>query len=227
MALSFTNLTVNGSTSNTNSFNTASISPTANRLVLVTVTNAFTSNTPTVTGASMTWELAGTYLRSTNDFRISVFRAMSSSPGSGALTISFSSNQTRTTWSVNQSGADIALGANGANAIVQSVGGETAASNSGLTLNLAAFSNVANGAFGAVREGGNAGITPGSGFTELSENTSTPDAVQTQYKATNDTSVDWSWSGVGDRSIGIAFEITTITPPSGGGIMFFDGLALA
>src|SRR3990172_1754051 len=84
----------------TTEYTTASISPSANRLILVMVhsrDNSAPHSVPTVSGLSLTWNQVVTKTQTdgggTVGNTVTVFRALSSSPGSGALTISFASTQ--------------------------------------------------------------------------------------------------------------------------------------
>lgn len=213
MAISMTSLTSGGSASSANSYATASISPSASKIILLGVANprgAGSPNIPTVTGASMTWTQVATYLDSSASLRrITLFRSVNASPGSGALTIDFAGqSQDACMWSVTEvTGADTG-GTNGSNAIVQTATGEANGTVTGVTATLGAFSNASNATFGIVRHNSNGlAITEGSGFTELSEVAITNNRYQTQYKATNDTTVDWSWSSTSLNATAIAAEI--------------------
>lgn len=196
---------------------TDSITPVANRLYLLTVvsrTNITADpNQPTVTGAGLTWVAIGSVIFDTTSSsrrRVTLFRAMGSSPTTEALTIDFGGQtQGSFTWSVDEATGMDTSGTNGSGAIVQSAT-NTLAPNTGtaLEVTLAAFSDVNNATFGAFGFGGNTGRTGGTGFTELANRENAGNAttgVLTEYKAGNDTTVDVSCtnSDVG----GIAIEI--------------------
>lgn len=207
-------LTTSSSITDATSYATASISPTANRLVLLAVANAVTSgtpNAPTATGASMTWTQVTTV--TTTQTRLTLFRALSSSPGSGAITIDFAGQtQTSCQWQISQFSGVITSGTNGADAIVQS------ATNNGTgtsgTTTLAAFGSTFNGCYGAFRISANETVTVGSGFTELNQvGTTEGNRLQTEWKNSNDTSVDASWTSNVTYRI-LAVEIKA-TPPTG------------
>ena len=80
-------------------YTTASIAPAPNALVTVAVlghNSTSATASPTVTGAGMTWALVGTVTfdaGSTPHKRLTIYRALSSSPGSGPLTITWSASQ--------------------------------------------------------------------------------------------------------------------------------------
>ena len=211
MAVLVNHLLINGLQSVASSYTTASISPTANRLVVLTVFNEKTNPTtvPTVTGAGMTWtNFFSRESASKNTKRVTMFRALSTSPGSGALTIDFGgTNQAVCGWNITEFDGIDTSGSNGANAIVQSVGNDNnTAGNTGLTVTLAAFSSSSNATHGVVAWGSGTAITQGSGFTELGEVQAGPE-YQSQWRNDNDTTVDWTWASNTDSSIGAAIEI--------------------
>ena len=166
------NLINDGSTVDANSFATASVAPPADHLILMTVANTHgtAATLPTVTGASMTWDQVDTVTNAAGLNRVTLFRAMAASPGSGVLTIDFGGvTQTACSWNVTWV-AGAQTGANGANAIVQSVD-NTAASATSLTVTLAAFGSSNNVAYGAIMHAANELSTTGSGLNFVGERT--------------------------------------------------------
>ena len=123
-----TNLTSFQDSTDATSYATASITPTANYLVLASVTSSKsgTPDTPTLSGNSLTWvqynQIA--YDTSGTQRTTTFFRAMGASPSAGALTADFGgATQTACVIVVDQfSGVDTS-GTNGSGAIVQSVTG--------------------------------------------------------------------------------------------------------
>lgn len=214
MAITASNLINNILNSAATSYNTASISPVANRLTLVTVGSQFagTSNVPTVTGASGTWVNIISAADATNNRRMSIFRDLSASPGSGALTIDFAGqSQANCEWSVEQlDGIDLS-GTHGSGAIVQSAsntltnGGAT----TGITVSLSALGSANNATYGGVRANGASAIVAGTGFTELSTNATV--RMETEWKI-NDNSVLWTWASQLVISIAVAIEIKAAVP---------------
>jgi len=215
MTIAASNLTNAGAlNSSATSYVTASISPAANALVIISISSqaAATANTPTVTGASGTWVLIGTRIDASNTRRVTMLRDQSASPGSGALTIDFAGQtQTNCVWSVDSFTGTIVDTANhGAAAIVQNVGNSTTSgATTSFLITLAAFKSSANMAYGQVRNNTAGAITVGSGFTELSQCTGI--RVDTEYKL-NDNTVDWSWSSQTVISVGLAIEIKDNVP---------------
>jgi hypothetical protein len=140
-------------------YTTASISPAPNALITLAVLGhrAYGANpSPVVTGGGMTaWEEVAT---TTFDplsgplKRVTIYRAMSVSPGSGPITISFENSVSNAQWIVSQwQGVDL-TGENGSGAIVQT-GSARADAVNGLTVTLASFENANNVAYGAAKAG--------------------------------------------------------------------------
>jgi hypothetical protein len=197
-------LTSGNGTDNVKVFTTASISPAANALVTVAVLghrSSAASAAPTLTGGGMgSWTQVATVTFDTVTGplkRLVVYRAMSASPGSGPITISWPGTVSNSQWIVSQwTGVD-ASGANGAGAIVQSIGvsGDRV---SGLTATLAPLGAPHHVAYGVVGVNGNGlVVSPGAGFTEIAEQSSGEAAravLQTEW-TTGDNTVDASGPG--------------------------------
>lgn len=218
MAITSASLTQFSDAANGTSYATSSISPSADKLILVNVAAAAENSggnvIPTLSGNGLTWvQIAtttseGTYLRNT------LFRAMGASPSSGALTADFGvDNQSGCMIDVHEfSGIDTS-GANGSGAIVQSVTNTNGAASS-LTVTLAAFGDAGNATYGCfhrARDGTQEGQTEGSGFTELTDQWLNWVATFNQgqhviFRDDNDTTVDSSTSTSYTIS-GIAVEI--------------------
>lgn len=189
-------LLTNGTNSSGTSYNTASISPSANKLILVMVhsrDNSSPHSVPTLSGLSITWTQVVTKTQTggggTVGNTVTVFRGVTSdSPGSGALTIDFATSQARIGWIVSEfSNTDI--GNAGANAIVQTAtsGSETGSGSVGP--NLSAFSSLNNATFAAfIMNGTNPSWTPEAGYTEIVDQTSySYNRGMTMWRNDNDT----------------------------------------
>ncbi len=206
------------------SYTTASIAPTANNLVLAVIASYgdFGITSPVVdalTGVSMTWTQVGTL--QTNDSsvyldQLTIFRALSASPGSGALTIDFGTDAPEiVAWSVVQfSGIDTS-GTNGANAIRQSkfaTVNPTSTNAQSLAFDTATV--AANGTFGAiVNSSGSRTIAPGASFTELSDVTTTVGGnmdLETEFANTGIDTLNWTLQASGDVAV---FGIVEISLP--------------
>jgi hypothetical protein len=174
------------------SFDTSSVSPTANALVLVTVWSYPQSGSDppsSVSGAGLTF----TQIDSTraNTLVMSVWRALGASPSSGAITVAFAGSQYVCLVSVDEFTGVVTTGTNGADAVVQTAGNAT-----GATVNLSAFASANNAAFGAVGYYTDGYSDAGSGFTPLGgiQDASPSYGIRTEWKV-NDTSVDVADNG--------------------------------
>ena len=202
-------LTSGGNGVNQAVYTTASIAPAANALVTVAVLgrNGSGAATPTIAGGGMsTWtQVASVDFNTTTTplSRLTVFRAMSASPGSGPVTITYSGSQSNAQWVVTQwTGVD-QTGSNGSGAIGQT---GTAQGNAVTTLNvpLAAFANTNNVGFGLAGAAGT--VTPGSGFTELGEGTSGESMVVEGEWGVNKNAIAASWASSNAGLLGIEIK---------------------
>lgn len=189
---------------------TASISPSADRLILAHIGQRFvtgTPTTPTLTGNGLTWVQVATANSSEN--RSTLFRAMGSSPSSGAVTIANVDSQDldEVGWSIVEFASADRGGAEGSTAIFQ-VGSTGDVTGTSLTITLSAFADAANATFGGTWNpmGSGESITEGSGFTEVGEAQTGDGSIQSQFRSDNDTTVDWTYSTGGSGSA-IAVEI--------------------
>lgn len=220
MAVTESPLTSGSSTTNASSYNTASITPSANVLILVAVLSAINvlPNAPTLSGNSLTYVQIATVTFNTIATplsRLTLFRAMGASPSTGPITIDFGGQtQGSCLWSVAEFAGVNTGGTNGSAAIVQSATNQVNASASALTVTLGAFSSVDNATYGAFGSDVVGSFTPGTDFSEIHDvNIATPSGTLfTEWKATNDTSVDATPNTTADMG-GIAVEIAA----AGGG----------
>lgn len=209
-----TNLTSGGGAVTTSAV-TASVTPTANALILLSVSarngNSIDPTTPTVSGNGLTWVLVNSITSdntSTSRRMNFLFRAMGSAPTSGAITITFGETETDASWSVDQFTNVVQTGTNGSGAVIQNVAANdlTGAATS-LTVTLAAFAASTNATFGFFGTDGAAGATAGTGLTALGHgNSGTNVTTDTEFKSSSTTSVAMSFgvvAGIG----GIAVEI--------------------
>lgn len=210
MAIAATNLATATNAADQSSYATASITPTANRLVLALVnhrTSTGSPNTPTASGNSLTWVNIGTTNYNGSNRRLTLFRALGSAPSAGSITFDFASQtQTSAGWSVVEfSGVDTS-GTNGSGAVVQTVADEIIG-NTALTVTLAAFASANNATYGGFASGDGAlTATAGSGFTIVAQTNGGDISTASEFKSTNDTGVDITWSASNDIG-GIAVEI--------------------
>lgn len=224
MAISGSNLAKEYFATDATSFTTtASITPSANALVLCYIDSTegvAPSTTPTVSGNGLTWVLVNNRIQGGgHDF---VFRAMGASPSSGQVTVDFgATTKTSCTVIVDQfTGVDTS-GTNGSGAVVQSAV-NSAATGTSLTVTLAAFGDSTNNvAYGGHAHAANEAVNVGTGFTELGEATgASPNrGTQTEWKIGEDTSVDASWTSSA-ANLGIALEIKAASAAVGGGVYY-------
>lgn len=201
----------------------ASVSPTASRLILAVVHNtAFNTNQAeppdTVSGAGLTFVL----VRSKADALvtgcgISLWRALSASPSTGAITATWTHSMYHAEISVFEIAGMDTSGSDGSGAIVQSADSQDvtgSATSSAVTLS--AFGDSGNGAvFGSGRVNAGAGIatcTPDTGWTEVHDFGTTygggggASTLETQFRASNDTSATGTFSVAG-YIVSLAAEI--------------------
>jgi hypothetical protein len=220
-AIAITTLTASGSQTGATSYTTASVSPTANTLILLSVASrtGITADPtqPTATGNGLTWVVVSTTVfdnTSSSRQRHTVFRAMGASPSTGTIVIDEAGqSQTSMTWAVEQVTGIDTSGTNGSGAIVQAVANQdTTETGTTLTVTLAAFSSASNATFGSFGYNNPAqAATHGSGFTTVDDVCSTTCAtadsrVTTEWTSANDTTVDMSYAAAGAIG-GIALEL--------------------
>lgn len=172
----------------------------ANNLVLMNVVNT-SNDIPTIEGASVTWIQINT-VNIINTFRITTFRGLINSIQGGRLTISFGGNsQSNVLWAVDEcSGIDF-TGDNGSGAIAQSVINHN--NTDAFSVNLTALGSDKNVNYGATASSSNS-VVIGDGYSQLSNDNDAINnlTLQTQYKLSSDTNVNWTgitanWAGIG------------------------------
>lgn len=195
MAVAATGLTTSFSDTDATSYNTASITPTGNRLVLAWVGNQVgsgTPNIPTLSGNGLTWVLVASTVTSLN--RFSLYRAMGSSPSTGAITIDFNSQtQLECLWSVIEYSGVNTSGTNGSGAVANKA---LVANATDPVVTLTPFSDADDATAGGCYDFlFGVAIAAGSGFTETGGAESANGAIISQFLASNDTTVDFNTFG--------------------------------
>lgn len=220
MAITNTALTAFATDTDATSFVTASITPTTNRLALAWVLNDIiggTPNVPTLTGCNLTWVLVdGFTLAVDGTIRLNLFRALSATPTTGAVTIDCGGQSTDLCIALISEFDGITTGGtNGSAAIVQVAHAEGTGTTALVTL--AAFASALNGTAAGMFAGGTATVAPGSGFTEIHEATTTVTARigQSEWRADNDTTADMTWTGSTPWGI-IGVELAAASSVAGG-----------
>lgn len=220
--MTITNLTSGTDTDGNSTATTASISPSSNKPLLLSVASrtgiTADPNQPTITGNGLTWVAIGTTVydnTSSSRRRITLFRALGASPSSGAISIDFGGqNQTAVCWSVEEISGSDTSGTNGSGAITQSaVNQDTSGTASSLTVTLSSFSSGNNATYGCFGNAQTGVWNAGSGFTVLSNNqvADASLALISEYKLTNDTTVDASLASGSGELGGIAIEIAAFS----------------
>lgn len=134
-----------------------------------------------------------------------VFRAIGTvTPG----TLSLTAGQTvdSMSWSlIELDGVDTG-GTNGANAIVQAVSDSFASSGTSTSVTLAGFASADNAAFGIFGTGNYNSFTPGSGLTELSDDSYEYSAMSVVFKSTSQTTLSVTHSAA-DQRAGLCLEL--------------------
>jgi hypothetical protein len=223
-------------TSAGNPYVTASISPGANKLILfaILVNRGTASDTASVTltptGNSLTYTLIDQQnfsLAGNPGDKLALFRAMGSSPTSGAISIEWSPGHfmSGAAWAVVECSGVNTSGTHGSGAVVQSDKDEQNPG-TGLTLSLAAFEKASNATFATFANdsttAATVAMTPEGGWTELAEQNCTCGASQNysinaQWIASNDTTPSATWSSV--DAAGIAIEIKAVPTARAGAMV--------
>ena len=205
------NLTSGSSTTDASSYTTASITPSANQLILVAVTirndTSAAAPTPTISGNGLTWVAIDNQTMGARQ-KLTLFRSMGASPSAGVITIDTGGDtQDMASWTVDQFDGVDTSGTNGSGAIVQSAKNSATGATS-LTVALVAFGSANNATYGTFAHVvSNEAITQGTGFTELADSfAAAVYGTESEWRNDNDTSVDASWVTSGNAA-GIAVEI--------------------
>jgi hypothetical protein len=198
MAITATNLTNGGSGTDAQSYDTASITPGSNKLILAAVVvknyNAGSAGTVSLTGNGLTWvEIANTTFTTvaSSKCRLTLLRALGASPSAGAVTISVSgSGNSSCAWAVDEFDGVDTSGTNGSGAIVQSTSDSTDnAVGDSLSLTLSALGDATNNAtYCCVSNDNGRSVTPGTDYTELADQT-TGQPIETQWKLPGTTTI--------------------------------------
>ena len=215
--ITHTLLTSGGNIVNQKIYATAAISPGPNTLVTIAVLNqrSYGAISATISGGGMpAWEQVASVDFDTLGFplrRMTIFRAMSASPGSGPITITFGGNVSNCQWIVSQWDGVETGGVNGAGAIVQT-GSNRADEVNGLAVTLGTFGNANNVAYGVFGVNKNVpAITPGAGFTKIDEQPSgenTPGDLLAEWMANNNV-ITATWTNLRGGALGVEIRAKT------------------
>lgn len=229
IAIGVTALTSSTAAASAQSWSTASITPTGNRLVLLAVdwaasTAVVASPIASVTGNGLTWELVlgqnyGAATGTTNARRrMEVWRALGPAPTAGAITITHAAAQPAINrcWSVFEMNSTDLSGSNGSGAIRQTASNRSTAATT-LTATLGAFGNAKNATVGF--GGGQFVMTVGTGFTSIAiqrVSTSPTVSLLTEWFLGIDTTVNCNQGSSGQLGvIGIEIKYRFVEPLTG------------
>ena len=183
---------------------TLELTPTVNRLYLLTVTLPTNKTVTGVTGGGgLTWVKVTEKTQGTSQY-VTVFRALETSGlTSGTVTVTLSGSiSARAYVTIDEFDGVDTSGTSGSGAIVQS-NTNGASSASSLTVSLSAFAASGNVSFGAFGIGNGAtSLSVGSGFTSLTQQYGSGYGILTEYQAAdsdpkaNSTS-SAPWAGIG------------------------------
>lgn len=200
---------------------TASVTPTANHVVLVAMatvsaTAGLAAAPVSGSGAGITFAQRAGFSPDGSSVYFSLWYGVTASPTTGALTFNFTTNESPVCYAVIQLGGEKATGTNGVDVFGANAAGtnQGSASTTG-TATIGTFGSTNNGAFSAwVSLIGGTTIptaTPDTGWTELSDQGGTvggiSSALEIQIRATNDTSAAAGFSASVGVWGGIACEL--------------------
>lgn len=208
MAISVTNKTSGTASSATNP-TTASITPSADALILICLNLYIAGGSITapssITGNGITYALVNNSSdqdSSADENKQYLYRGMSSSPSAGIITINGYWDYIG--WTIDEV-TGCASGSNGANAVVQSATNFSTGGATSGTVTLGAFASASNGAYGMVNSASQP-ASAGSGWTQII-NGSNIGYHQTQWRADNDTTCDWTFSSTNYGAVAIEIAI--------------------
>lgn len=220
MAITVTSLTSGTSGTAGPAYPTASITPTANALVLAWVQSRSSAGpvAPTLAGNGLTWVQVATQAFATNQ-RITLYRAMGAAPSAGTVTITHSGGGTMfgCGWVIAQFTGVPTTGSDGAGAVVQSATNFANTLVNTLTVTLPGAlgaGSVGAAGFALNFSAASSGYTPGTGWTLLAHvNNAATIQVAHQTNTTGDTTADHTTTGNGTRA-GIAVEVAAAGGPA-------------
>jgi hypothetical protein len=208
---------------NATSYTTASVSPAADSLLLIFVTDTITAAIApkaVPTGLSLTWEELGTRTTTADDRRVSAYIAQcGGTPGSGTITLTENdqgggTTATSCTWSVIQITGHHVVSPVRQVAFPQSL--STAATTSASFVLPATAADSNSRAFAWFQISANTTLTPRASWSELSDNTGASPGVASQAQWRSD-AFEGTFSATYASSadaIAVGLEIATATAPA-------------
>lgn len=203
-----TSLASGSSTDSSAQYTTVEIRPTADALILAFVSSVKrlvtfgTLVTPTLSSPGLTWELVDTVATADGERRLTCLRARGSTPARGAVIIGFADQlQQLCAWSIVEYTGVAAEGVNGSGAIGLSQPATGVGTRLEVTFTPADPAHDRTVAAILLQSTGQPSlVTPGTGFTEIHEQTPNQPlgkglTLQTQDAAPGVATVGWTWSG--------------------------------
>lgn len=196
MAISATLLTSGSDVDLNASATTASITPTANRLVLAAVgSNNFSDDrTPTLTSSNLTWvQVAHIIVNGATSNRLTILRALTSVAAASAVTIQFANNQNAIVWSIVEIAEIKSAGVDGGSAVVQTSTSISTGGTAALTT-LGAFADATNNGIYVACVTGNTTLSIEAGYAALHNliDANTGTRLATSFLASSDTTAAMS-----------------------------------
>ena len=219
MAITVTALTGAADNVDRNSYATASITPSASKLILAFFSarkSSATVSTATATGNGLTWVAEENQIYESDESRLMCFRAMGASPSAGAVTFDLGGvTHVGAQWSIFELDGVDTSGTDGSGAIVQSEKTSSAGATT-LTVTLAAFGSADNATVAGFTHRANEVTTHETDYTEVHDvQSNNPNlGTETEYKIANDTSPSASWAS-SSACAAIALEIKAAAAPAG------------
>lgn len=193
-------------------YNTASISPTADRWLVVDSWSRRDTGTipaPTVTGLSLSWTNEASVTGGTATHVLARRYAFTgASPGSGAITLTFGgANQDACAWGVYELSSDT----DGSDPFVQTATTDQEAVGTSISVTLAAFADANNRPLIAACHRANEASTPEGGYTEIVDVTTAgpiEGLAVAYHPSATDTTVSYTWTtNSSNPSLAIASEM--------------------
>lgn len=187
-------------TGSKSTYASASVTPSADKLILAVAAYGKAAPTadPTVSGCGLTWEQIDTVAIILNGQRLGVWRAVGVTPAvptTDVVTFDFAGNThtylQHAIVEVNDARID---GTNGAGAIGAQNSGTNLGATTTAALAMPSFTDYRSATLGIIHTRNNSGVTPGSGFAEVIEVASAiPRTLFVEFKDTPNSVIDASW----------------------------------
>jgi hypothetical protein len=195
-------------------FQTASITPSPNKLLLLSILmapgSATTVAAPTVTGCGLNWVQIDINTGGASTRKSAMYRAMGPAPTTGPLTITVASTATigSIVWFVTEHGGVDTSGTDGSGAIAQEVQGAPTATLAP-SVNLPNPPATGNQTFGIIGCATAQAQTPGTGYTQLDFQSAATPAIgaQIEYADPPQQAISGTFSSTAQNSFVVGVEV--------------------